>query len=248
MRDYESYYKRMGSNMLEKLDYILPHLSKFDIVVDFGCANGMTTELMAAEFPNINFLGIDLAPIVRNNNANNEPVKNVAYMTVGDYIELGVERAIHVMKVGVIFSSVTHELFSFLGLEDSIELVFNTFNADTIFIRDMYCEADYTMESTLLKDNYTEEFEEKWGFNSGKDIAHFLLKVRYKNNWEEELREDYFATDWEAIIDLGAAKEYKVTYDESYMNEYLHGKIIEEEGEDLKEYTNTTHRKLILER
>lgn len=55
MRNYKEYYERMGLNIKEKIDFIIPFLSddNFDIVVDFGCADGRTTRALASLFPNI---------------------------------------------------------------------------------------------------------------------------------------------------------------------------------------------------
>ena len=270
MRDFNKYYKRMESNLKEKLDFIWPHLLELDVVIDFGCANGATTEVMASMFPDSLFIGIDIESVISVNKKYNDHIPNINYMTIENY--KGYDPAeFEGKKVGVIFSSVTHELFSETILPaktktkeliDSVLKEMFIFDADIIFIRDMYCPYTFDIEGDLYqkqKDYLVKdereflslllvEFYQKFGLKTNRDLVHYLLKSRYPKNFGEEMKEDYFSTEWEQIEYYSKDLGYKKIFDLGYMNNYLKTSIFETQSIDIGKYTPTTHRKMILSR
>jgi hypothetical protein len=264
----------MSSNLKEKLDYIWPHIDSLDILIDFGCANGSTTEVMASMYPETLFIGIDLKDVIDVNKKYNDHFSNIVYMTLDEYDNKFTQE--EGKKLGVIYSSVTHEIFSTELMLDSatglktktkeninnaLDYLFR-FDADIIFIRDMFCpyEFDINPDIVSLKKQYLVDedrefdsrrlvkFEQSYGIKTNKDYIHYLLKARYPDNFESELEEDYFATEWNQIIYGGLDAGYKKIYDKEYMNNYLDNAIKSELDENIIQYTHVTHRKIILSR
>ena len=69
------------------------------------------------------------------------------------------------------------------------------------------------------------------------------------NNWEEELKENYFSTDYQYINYLLLhSYDFKKSYYQEYLNSYLRSKVKELHKLDLKQFTHTTHCKIIYKR
>ena len=128
MRNFDTYFERMSSNLNEKLDFVIRALPEIDVyqVIDFGCANGATTEYLASLFPDIYFVGVDFPDVVKNNNKNNT-FKNIIYVD-----NLG---CLDMKGSTVLLLSVLHEIFSFHVYPYKFLDQFK--GASNIFIRDM---------------------------------------------------------------------------------------------------------------
>jgi trans-aconitate methyltransferase len=238
MRDYETYFKLMRSNLIEKADFIIEELDVggYETVYDFGCANGDLTRFLADLFPDIQFIGIDNNYEVLKVNVKENTYKNIKYSR-----DLGSINN----KTMFIFSSVLHELYSFNNKGTYIaDLFLNSVErAGAVAIRDMY------FSDTFKKNNYKTDEEFKYVKEFFKDkkkdnesFAEFLLKVRYKRNWNEEVKESYFSVEWIDIISW-LQNTHKIIHFEKYMNEFLNERI-----PTLKDYTDTTHFKLIFKK
>ncbi len=249
MRNFEEYYKKMSENIYEKIEFIINEVKTGDykLIVDFGCADGQTTRALATMFEKILIVGYDKNETVISNNIKNNNHNNIIYTT--DLNGLN-PRYFEEDFVSLCFmSSVTHEMFSF-KTTNYFNFIFNNFNA--IAIRDMFF-TDTGLHSQLEFENYAyspvlyiDDFErfkqsKKTYEDTNKNKTEFLLKQRYVSNFEEELKEDYFSTDWDLIIQ--SARDYHLIYDNQYMNSFLLNEIPK-----LKKFTHTTHRKIILKR
>lgn len=95
------------------------------------------------------------------------------------------------------------------------------------------------------KERYLKEFELKVGsISNNKNLIHFLLKHSYIDNWDREVRENYFPI---TLQDLYAAipNDYDILYEDHNTIVYL-TEIWEKEFDiDIKD---KTHIKLILKR
>jgi trans-aconitate methyltransferase len=239
MRNFETYFERMSANLNEKLDFIIQALPKIDVyqVIDFGCANGATTEALATLFPEMYFVGVDRTDVVRSNNKNNT-FKNITY--VDDLSCLIMEDST------VLLLSVLHEIFSFHV--DPLQFLNQFKGAKHIFIRDMKftpTEKD-TMKFKCGDERMFEKFLETRKNFGKKEYAEYLLKRRYEDNFNEELKENYFSVDWKevssylyAYLGLHCEEEYE------YMNEFLEEDIRKEMRVELSDYTKTTHCKMV---
>ena len=78
-----------------------------------------------------------------------------------------------------------------------------------------------------------------------KEYTEYLLKQRYKDNFDEELKENYFAVNWKELkkylyLDFLVEEEY------IYMNKFLEDDICDTMKVELSDYTQTTHCKIVL--
>ncbi|NCB45699.1 class I SAM-dependent methyltransferase [bacterium] len=236
MRNYIEYYARMGNNIKEKIEFIINELKTggYEMVIDFGCADGQTTRALADLFPHIQFIGYDYnEQVIAVNNKNNNH-KNIIYSTRFQFDNV---------KTMVFFSSVLHEIYSFYSNEKirfTLNYIFSS--ADTIAIRDMFfTDTKNNNNDIFLEDKYNVFLSTIKETNTNKINAHYLMKKDYVANWIEELKENYFATNWGDLIAFSQKFNFSIIYDNQYMNEYLISK-----NPQLKKYTHTTHRKLIL--
>ena len=149
----------------------------------------------------------------------------------------------------VLLLSVLHEIFSF----DVEPLQFlNQFkDARNIFIRDMcFTPTDIdTMVFNRGDEDMFEKFRATRKSFGKKEYAEYLLKQRYKDNYDEELKENYFSIDWKEIVSY-MHWNFGFSCDEqwSYMNDFLEKDIRETMRVELSNYTSTTHHKMILMR
>lgn len=233
MRNYQEYYERMSKNVQEKIDFIIPLVKthKFDYILDFGCADGQTTRILADLFPDIQIIGYDINTEVIRNNRKNQIEENIFYAHELD-------RKFITPKTLVFFSSVFHEIYSFGSATDLLNDIF--VNVGAIAIRDMYFTNTRVKNSELNTEQF-KEYKRTRVKISNKELAEFTLKKDYKTNWKNELEENYFATDWDEIESIAAEMGLKSFYDYKYMNQYILGN-----NPELIYYTLTTHRKLIM--
>lgn len=239
MRNLTTYFERMSSNLNEKLGFIIDALPHLDIyqVIDFGCANGATTEALATLFPDIFFVGVDRPDIVRSNNKNNT-FKNITYV---DNIQ-----CLRMEDSTVLLLSVLHEIFSFHV--EPYKFLDQFKGANHIFIRDMMftpTEKD-TMIYSEINSFMFERFKATRKSFGKKEYAEYLLKQRYEDNFDEELKENYFSVHWKelssylyACLGLHCEEEYK------YMNDFLEDDIRKQTKMELSDYTKTTHCKMV---
>jgi hypothetical protein len=145
-------------------------------------------------------------------------------------------------KTLIIFSSVLHEVESYW---DAIRKILANSGA-TVVVRDMRF---FSHNSRISKQNlakliihanpqHLSEFTAKYGLFTDKDMYHFLLKYSYVDNWELELKEDYFSFDYNSLFALG-----EVVYQKNYTLAYKKDRVLEDFGIKL---TKPTHTMLII--
>ena len=166
----------------------------------------------------------------------------------------------------LILSSVLHEIYSF---ETYPEIYFTKYFklCKLIAIRDMMftenknvaeLEGEKIQEIHLGSNELFGKFVED-AIDSNKEnlpikfhkkfISHYLLKSLYEDNFEEELKENYFSTDYQYINYLLLhSYDFKKSYYQEYLNSYLRSKVKELHKLDLKQFTHTTHCKIIYKR
>ena len=89
------------------------------------------------------------------------------------------------------------------------------------------------------------KFEQTWGsIEQNKNLVHYLMKYRYKENRDREIRENYFPLYREELL-RKIPKEYKITFHDHYVLPYVKNQVKKDFGIDLMD---NTHMKLILER
>ena len=153
-------------------------------------------------------------------------------------------------------SSTIHEVYSYGTEADVREFWQRVFGSGFryVSIRDMMFEqqlvrpADAAQLEAVRRSSYTKQlkdFESVWGeIKTQKQLVHFLLKYKYTQNWEREVREDYFPISAESLSEL-VPESYRVVYCERFTLPFTAWQLRQDMGIEL---TDHTHIKLILER
>jgi hypothetical protein len=90
-----------------------------------------------------------------------------------------------------------------------------------------------------------EMWERKWGnLYDNRSLIHFLLKYRFKTNWDTEFHENYLPFNYEELIRM-LPDEYNIAYNEHYTLHFIKAQIMRDFGIDLQD---RTHVKIILKR
>ncbi len=208
----KQYLERMSKPLQEKLKIsrYIPDGAKN--VLDVGCADGTVTLSLAALYPEINFVGIDL----------NEDFIKIAGEKIGMRKNIRFEKCFLRERLAnperfdvVLFCSVLHEFFSYgEGISTVVKALSDAHEimkiGGTLIIRDMILY-DYAANSQLWVEEMTKKvrgkedlisqlsnFEKSFGkITSVKQLNHFLLKYMYKDSWEREGKENYVPVSFE---------------------------------------------------
>ena len=245
IKDLDGYLRRMQNGMDDKLWWI-KHIDS-RIIVDYGCADGALLQHIRELHPNHNLIGVDINPnmleIARAN------VPDAIFMTVEEFFNCKYDFS----NATLILSSVIHEIYSYCNNADDIMDKLLNMDFEHIAIRDMFVKTDTTYQTVpifiidLLQKKTSKEmlvdFGECWGLPvTAKRLIHYLLKYRYTDNWEREVRENYLPIDIEPFIHM-VSKYYKVDYFEHYTFPFLKEQIRKDIGIELD---LPTHAKILL--
>ena len=158
-----------------------------------------------------------------------------------------------------------HELYSYLKTYEINEILFDIdkLEPNYIVVRDMTCgfhsslyfhkEPFVKMREEIIKyvkqinkfgtQFQIESFEKHWGkIDTLHKITHFLLKYKYLENWDREVKEDYLPNTNDMYEFL--SKKYNVKYHKEYRLPYLQEQFKKDFEIDFKGYT---HYNLLLE-
>lgn len=228
INDLTSYNANMIKGMADKL-WFVNHLSKDDryLFVDFGCADGTLIYILSQmrEFPNgCEFIGYDiseemvgLAKTKYDWGTNN----NVSFYSNQEELYKGITaKAPTVRKRVLVLSSVIHEIYSY-GTREEINNFWSlvwSLDFEYVFVRDMMCSYDINRPSNesnvekitevsaagkacTLEQLYS--FKDEFGsLDNQKNLVHFLLKYRWKINWNREVKENYFPISIECFLEI----------------------------------------------
>lgn len=260
----EIYNQLMAHTTVDKI-FFLSHIDpEINIFVDFGCANGEIIKSISYFRPNAKFIGYDISKYMiaecnsrfgtDKSQSNNQFLftdnLDIVKKLVTDYVK-------HGHKVCLILSSVIHEVYSYSSPEE-IEKFWNFCNNtpfEYVAIRDMnygpdsqwvvmldYVDAKKIYANEKYRQKYN-DFVAVWGEMRHKNILHFLLKYRYDDNWEREIKEnylpiwfgDYFKKLW----------DYEIIYQHVYTLPYIKKCVTEDFDIDL---LCPTHCQLLFQR
>lgn len=249
--DIDTYISRMDLSIDDKLFFL--DKVDFDVIVDFGCANGSLLSKIASLKPNVKLIGYDLdssminkAKSILNNNA----------LITDNWLDIKSELKKY-KKPLLNLSSVIHEVYSY-----SSDIDIEHFWSDLVFsgifkniaIRDMIPSMDINkivnFEEDLLKvmdkSNHKQisEFENIWGKlgDSYHTFSHYLLKYRYVENWNREVNENYFPLYLEELKSK-ITNSYNISYEEVFTVPFVQQQLKKDFNIKLRE---NTHTKLIL--
>lgn len=218
--------------------------------VDFGCGDGSMIDFLAGMFPENNYYGYD---------ENKDFIDSNIHIMANEYFSSSWDDVFYkldVRETGIILSSVVHEVYSYKSkkeIEDFWNIVYNN-NFGYVIFRDMMVSSNSDRPSDVndvlkIRRNYDpsmlSEFESNWGsITHNKNLIHFLLKYRYKENWSREVEEDYLPIYYEKFLSL-VPSEYDVLFLEHYSLPFLKTKAKSDFDIDIKD---NTHIKMILKR
>lgn len=241
-RNYNTYLSGMAKSEVEKL-FFLDHLclDDYDIIIDFGCGAGKILKT-CAENSVARCYGVDKDPYMRN--VASENCKYTKVIFVESLKDIPIKDSDYIL---IIFSSVLHEVED--GWWDIHNYLRQFKGRLTIAVRDMYFDLterntriDYNNFAKIIRHsnhNILADFVAKYGMRYLVDMYHYLLKYSYVDNWELELKENYFSFGWEYLT--AYAKE--IVYDRAYTLEAKKKKVLQHFGIDM---TLPTHRQLIV--
>ncbi len=247
--NYSSYISGMNKSYLDKL-FFLDKIENVDAILDFGCAQGDMLKHIHDIDPELDLYGYD----------NNFEMISKANYYHSDIAIFGEDFDVLCKKLDthttlLNLSSVIHEVYSYSKLseiKDFWERVFNS-GFQYIAIRDLclsktadretdmndYVKAVIKSTPTSLRD-----FESIWGkVRNNKQLIHYLMKYRYVDNWQREVRENYFPITIEELLSKIPVDEYEIIYFEDYVLPYTYQKVKEDFNIEIKD---NTHIKILL--
>jgi len=245
--DYSTYNEGMKKSLLDKIFF----MDKIDsnIIVDYGCADGTLIHFLSLLFPEYTYIGFDIDDKMLEKAKNKCHESNHIFTSNWD----NVESLIKNKKATVLLSSVIHEVYAYgtrKDVDNVWERVFNGF--EYIVIRDMIPSISMDKpsnindiqkvmkkgESRLLRD-----FEQVWGsIEQNKNLIHFLLKYRYTDNWDREVRENYFPISREELL-TSIPDNYEIEFHEHFILPFIKNVVKNDFNIEIKD---NTHLKLIL--
>lgn len=247
IKDYEQYNSSMTKTLLDKIFFM--DKIEFDVLVDYGCANGALLKFLAMLFPENTYVGYDIDPAMIEQ-AQEEAPENCSFTT--NWQE--VEKLINKRTSTVLLSSVIHEVFAY-GTRKDVDTMWSriyTSGFDFIVIRDMIPSTTIDKISqindvkNIMKkgtSNTLHDFEQVWGsIEQNKNLIHYLLKYRYVDNWDREVRENYFPITREELLTT-IPEEYYIDFHEHFILPFLRNVVKKDFNITIKD---NTHLKLIL--
>lgn len=252
--DIQSYISGMNLSIQDKLFFM--DIIDFDVIVDFGCADGTFLQSVSKIKPDVKIIAYDIDTQMVSKAKSKLGRRAIVTENWGQ-----VERSLlHYKKPLLNLSSVIHEVYSYSGNKDVKYFwenqVFGGY-FKYVTIRDMIPSVELSKSGiSQFKDDvrkiklktdryYLDSFEEKWGSinDSYKNLIHYLLKYRFTDNWEREVTENYLPLSVETLrkrIPSG----YKVVYEDNFLLPFLKDSVKRDFNIDL---THPTHTKMIID-
>lgn len=249
----DKYIIRMDRAMDDKLFFI--NNVDFDVIVDFGCANGTLLSKIKTMRPNATLIGYDVDDIMVDKA---HQLLGNDIMITNNWSEI-VEKLKEFEKPLLNLSSVIHEVYSYSTPEVVEEfwedIVFGGL-FKTIVIRDMMPsqklinnKKDYSEDISKVRERcenpeLLEDFESKWGSleESYKIFTHYLLKYRYLENWTREVKENYLPITIEEMK-TKIPSNYVINYEDHFCVPFVQDQLRKDFDIQL---LYETHTKLIL--
>lgn len=214
-----------------------------DIIVDYGCADGSLIKYIIDNTDHkSDYVGFDnneTMLMLAERNLKDKYTKNNIKLT-SNWNE--VKEACSINKTSIlVLSSIIHEIYNYCSYEEIKKFWKDVFNSNFtyIVIRDMmfFDEQPFNkkvkitdlhnikknIELTKFGEKQLKDFEEIYGeIESKGDLVHFFSKYKYIENWEREVKENYYKHyTYELISDILAYSQYNIEYLQSFTLDYL---------------------------
>lgn len=249
----QSYIDGMGKTMQDKLFFA--DMVNFDVIVDFGCADGTFLEHILKINPNVRIIGYDLDETMLSQ-ARSRLGRRALLTSNWEEVE---NELIRYKSPLLNLSSVIHEVYSYSHPKVVCEFWSNqVFGGDFMYItiRDMMPSVNLGKEEiTQFKDDVRKvkmktdryclsSFEDRWGTiaDNYRTFIHYLLKYKYTDNWDREVNEDYLPVSLETVK-TKIPNNYKIVYEKDFLLPFLKEQVKRDFNVDL---THSTHTKMII--
>ena len=251
----QSYIDGMNYSMKDKLFFT--DIIDFDVIVDFGCADGTFLEELSKIKPNVKLIGYDLDDEMLSKAKSRLGKK--ALFTNNWYDAVKYTSSFRNPLLNL--SSVIHEVYSYSS-PNVISQFWNSqvFGGDFkyITIRDMIPSLEIDkQEISHFKDDvrnvrkksdkfYLDSFEKEWGTinDNYRRFVHYLMKYRFTDNWDREVKENYLPVSLETVKSK-ITNDYKIVYEEDFLLQFLKDQVKKDFNVEL---THSTHTKMILKK
>ncbi len=255
------YNERMKKSLMDKIFFL--DKVEANVFVDFGCANSELIKFLNVLFPEYVYIGydncIDMIKESHINIAGNletELPSNIHLFSNWNDLTNFINKEYKDLKKAIILSSVIHEVYSYstlLDVDSFWEAVFGgTF--EYVIVRDMIPSVSINKKSDIndvvklrKKANKTQlsDYETHWGsITENKNLIHFLLKYKWVENWNREVKENYFPLSLESFMEK-IPDNYEIDYYDEFILPYTKRQIMNDFNIEVKD---KTHLKCILKR
>jgi len=225
-----------------------------DVLVDFGSADGQMLSHLSKIKPNMKLIGYDIDENMIKQSQSKYP--NITFTDNWNEVITSLGKRNANTKKGILLSSVIHEVYSYAGGKNIKkfwnEQVFNN-NFDYVIIRDMIPSTEFNKMNIIdvnkIKEKsdpkYLKEFEDEWGTitDNFRTLLHWLLKYKYTDNWERELKENYLPVTIEHFKHSKIPPGWDIIFEEHYTYDYIKKQVKKDFDIDLNQ---PTHLKMIL--
>lgn len=247
IKNIEVYNAGMRKSMMDKIWWIDKIDDDINAVMDYGCADGALLSMVHEMNPDLQLHGYDF----------NEDMIDIATRNVpsgkfsDDFYE--VSNGIIRENAVLVASSVFHEIENYSeDVRAEYDRIFY-YGYKYIAIRDMFIsEKSYGIADPLIvakvRQRYPffdklQEFESLIGpLDYNENLLQFFLTYRYKENWDREVRENYFPHTMEAFLHK-IPDCYEIVHFEHYTLPFVREQVWKDFGVQL---TDPTHGKILL--
>lgn len=247
----EQYNNSMSKSVLDKM-FFLDKIPDDVVIVDWGCADGSLLKEVMRFFPDNKYVGYDIDEKMAEKARENTNAKIFFNFTrMFKFLNENYKKE----KIVINLSSVVHEVYSYRNVEEIDDFWATVFAlADIVVIRDMIFEQSMDRASnpndvkkirSKSDRRYLQDYESIEGsIKNNKNLIHYLMKYRYKDNWEREVRENYFPLSRERL-DMLIPDNFMIRYETMFALPYTQRVVERDFGIEIKD---NTHLKMILEK
>lgn len=249
IEDYGCYIAGMEKSMEDKLFWLdkIPK-EEYSTVIDYGCADGTFLKKVREFNPDCFVCGVDIDDWMLQE-AKSKFDKNSMFVNEAYLCEPS-----HLRGEVLNLSSVIHEVYSYKKNSEIKKFWDYVKGHKYVCIRDMCISKDIYKLEKMPELKYLGDgekvrrfnFESIWGsLDDPKNYIHYLLKYRYIENWNREVKENYLPLYLNGFIHIAKLMGYTIKYCEHYTLPFLKDKVYEDFGVELN---IPTHVKMIWER
>lgn len=259
--DINAYLRSMSATLFDKVWWIDKIPDYIDTVVDFGCARADLGVLIDRIMPGrFHYIGIE-----ESDEMTQLAGENLRYHVSGTwqiFPSLSAASESYDFKNSVlVLNSVLHEVFTYKSEPEIQSLMsqIHDLGFSCIAIRDM-CPSRINVydhidaNCTILSSSYGDLWREYNKFRRETKIAgveydedtwlpEFLLKYRYRANWEREKQEKYLWNIPKKLAQYDLLGRYEIRFENKFYIPFIRDKIKEDFGID---WNYPTHIKLLL--